>query len=434
MLRAITRVKLGIVATLKGVVLVGGFCIMWGFSTRALATGLGKQDRMAMALAPDSKKSLEGDPRSSSGSNPQLNLGNISKLNLNSDSAGKEDWKQNRLTGSSEIAAGHGEKEGSGSMSYQASTAETEGGEVSRASSIVARSEGADKPSLEAVGSKVGGAVPVQEYASAGIRSPLPPLSREEGLHNRLHPSPLPNRDRLMGDRSSPSDIAADRPPTPPGPFNRGFVGPSQDPRRSRLSLSRETSSSRSKGVTGWMSNLGCCGGDVCVWARKKVKPNAKQLADIADIRDLAIEEGWVKPLPPNDLELEALLRHYGGKPENEMPLFPSTDPPSGRVLAAAKRVGVSLPPNSFLKNGTLEADEYAPIRLAAKQSKKSFNSGERGTSRWKDNRKQRLKWLHADSYLVHWDMTHNPPWARGMRTPLLTALTLALCVHIPDV
>ena len=225
MLRAITRAKLRIVASLKVVVLVSGFGIIWGFSTPALATDLEKQGRMAMVLAPDSKKSLEVDPRSSSGSNPQLSLGSISKPSLKSDLAGKEDLKQSRLTGSSEIAAGHGEKEGSGSMAYQASTAETEGGEMSRASSIVARSEGANKPSLEAVGSKVGGAVPVQEYASAGIPSPLLHVSGQEGVHNRLHPRPFTERERLMNDRRPPTDTAADRPPTPPGPSNRGFGG-----------------------------------------------------------------------------------------------------------------------------------------------------------------------------------------------------------------
>lgn len=152
----------------------------------------------------------------------------------------------------------------------------------------------------------------------------------------------------------------------------------------------------------------------MCVWARKKVKPNAKQLEHIANIKECAKNEGWVRSLPLNDRELEVFLRQYVGKPENEMPLFPSTDPPSGRILAAAKKVGISLPANSFLKNGILEADEYAPIRLAARQSKKSFNSGERGTSRWKDNRGKPLKWLHAMNYLVHWDMAHNPPWGEG--------------------
>jgi len=82
--------------------------------------------------------------------------------------------------------------------------------------------------------------------------------------------------------------------------------------------------------------------------------------------------------------------------------------------LSTAKGVGVSLPANSFLKNSELRSDEYAPIRLAARQSKKSFNSGERGTSRWKDNRGKRLKWLHENNFLVHWDLTHNPPWGEG--------------------
>ena len=169
----------------------------------------------------------------------------------------------------------------------------------------------------------------------------------------------------------------------------------------------------------------------MCVWDGKKVKPNAKQLAAIANIKTCAKKEGWVRSLPVNKRELEALLRQYVGRLQNEMPLFPSTDPPGGCILAAAKGVGVSLPANSFLKNGTLEADEYAPIRLAARQSKKLFNSGERGTSRWRDNRKKGLKWLHAENYLVHWDMTHNPPWGEGDAYSTATGKYLGnLCPH----
>ena len=58
-----------------------------------------------------------------------------------------------------------------------------------------------------------------EEYASAGIPSPLLHVSGQEGVHNRLHPRPFTDRERLMNDRRPPTDTAADRPPTPPGSF-----------------------------------------------------------------------------------------------------------------------------------------------------------------------------------------------------------------------
>lgn len=94
------------------------------------------------------------------------------------------------------------------------------------------------------------------------------------------------------------------------------------------------------------------------------------------------------------------------------MPLFSNTEPPRAHIEAVAQRVGVSLFTNSFLSNGTLGEEEYAPVQFAAKKS--SVRSGRKGTAKWEDTLRQTLDWLHITRYLVHWDITHNSPWGEG--------------------